>query len=268
MALLEVNDIHVSYGSIVALRGVTLQVHAGERIALLGANGAGKSTTLRAISGMNSVTSGTIHMDGQPIQNLPPYEVVKHGITHGPEGRELFGALSVEENLRLGFWPQLKRGASKSDYHAMLDRCYGLFPRLKERRKQECITLSGGEQQMLVMARALMSNPKVLMMDEMSLGLAPMIVQQLFDIAAEVNQQGTAVVIVEQFVHTALNNTDRAYVLEKGTVVLEGKSKDLLADPDLLAAYLGESDHGAKKEEAPAGKPAKAPAKRKSRSTG
>jgi len=256
MALLEVNDIHVSYGSIVALRGVTLQVHAGERVALLGANGAGKSTTLRAISGMNSVRSGSITMDGQPIHNLPPYEVVKHGITHGPEGRELFGALSVEENLRLGFWPQLKAGASKGDYNAMLDRVYGQFPRLKERRKQECITMSGGEQQMLVMARALMSNPKVLMMDEMSLGLAPMIVQQLFDIAAEVNEQGTAVVIVEQFVHTALNNTDRAYVLEKGTAVLEGKSKDLLSDPELLAAYLGESDHGsAKSDEAPA-KPA------------
>lgn len=255
MALLEVNDIHVSYGSIVALRGVTLEVHAGERIALLGANGAGKSTTLRAISGMNSVTSGSIHMDGQPIQNLPPYEVVKHGITHGPEGRELFGALSVEENLRLGFWPELKRGKSRGDYHAMLDRVYGLFPRLKERRKQEAITMSGGEQQMLVMARALMSNPRVLMMDEMSLGLAPMIVQQLFDIAAEVNQQGTAVVIVEQFVHTALNNTDRAYVLEKGTVVMESKSKDLLADPALLAAYLGESDHGAAKKDEPA-KPA------------
>jgi branched-chain amino acid transport system ATP-binding protein len=258
MALLEVNDIHVSYGSIVALRGVTLAIQAGERVALLGANGAGKSTTLRAISGMNGITSGSIHMDGQPIHNLPPYEVVKHGITHGPEGRELFGALSVEENLRLGFWPQLKRGAGKGDYHAMLERVYDLFPRLRERRKQEAITMSGGEQQMLVMARALMSNPKVLMMDEMSLGLAPMIVQQLFDIAAEVNQQGTAVVIVEQFVHTALNNTDRAYVLEKGTVVLEGKSKDLLADPELLAAYLGEADHGGgdAKAEEPKAKPA------------
>lgn len=238
MALLEVSNIGVAYGSITALRDISLQVDGGERVAILGANGAGKTTTLRAIAGMQPPKEGEIWIDGARVDGLPAHQVVAHGVAHAPEGRELFGALTVEENLRLGFWPQIKQG-NKRAYKESLDRVFGLFPRLKERRKQEAITLSGGEQQMLVVARALMSSPKVLMVDEISLGLAPMIVSQLYDIIQEAHAQGTAVVIVEQFVHTALDNTDRAYVLEKGQVALTGLSRELLDNPDVLAAYLG-----------------------------
>ncbi len=243
MALLEVNDVTASYGAVTALRGVTMEVDAGEAIALLGANGAGKSTTLRLISGLVSPDDGTVVLDGKPIHGLPAHKVVGHGVGQVPEGRELFPDLTVEENLRYGYWPRHK---DKAGYQRQLDMAFDLFPRLKERRKQHAITLSGGEQQMLVVARALMSSPKVLMCDELSLGLAPKIVSQLYDILAAVNAEGTAVIIVEQFVHTALRNTDRAYVLEKGQVVVDGKSSELADSPELLAAYLGgEATEGA-----------------------
>lgn len=240
MALLEVDGIHVSYGPIVALRGVSLRVDAGERIALLGTNGAGKTTTLRAISGMMAPSQGTIVLDGQEIQGQPAYEVVQNGVAHGPEGRELFPGLTVEENLRFGFWPRHKEPEL---YGPQLEHVFELFPRLEERRKQAAATMSGGEQQMLVVARALMSKPRVLMVDELSLGLAPKIVALLFEIIEQVNSEGTAVIIVEQFVDMALRHTDRAYVLAKGKVVMEGPSSELRESPDLLESYLGGSGH-------------------------
>lgn len=261
MALLEVDSLDVYYGSIQALRGVSLNVDAGERVALLGPNGAGKSTTLRTVSGLLSPKKGKITFNSEEIQGLPAYEVVGKGVAHGPEGRALFPTLSVEENLRFGFLPRLRSDVSVNDskpgrifektkrlllpsgsaraYAAQLAYVFQYFPILKERRKQAAGTLSGGEQQMLVMARALMSSPKLLIMDELSLGLAPKVVATLFDILREVNKEGTAVLIVEQFVHLALENTSRAYVLAKGEVVLEGDSGELLASPELMAAYLG-----------------------------
>lgn len=237
MSLLTVKGIDVHYGPIQALRGITLTVHEAERVALLGANGAGKTTTLRTISGMLSPTHGTIEFRGEPIGGLKPNQIVAKGIAHLPEGRELFSGMSVEENIRAGFWSRRKSGAS---FDQMRDRVMDHFPILRQRAKQAAGTLSGGEQQMLGVARALMSNPNLLIVDELSLGLAPKIVAQLFEILAEVNAEGTAVLIVEQFVHMALANTDRAYVLSKGEVALEGESADLLADPKLIASYLGD----------------------------
>lgn len=238
MALLEAHDLAVFYGPVQALRNVSLHIEAGEMVALIGANGAGKTTTLRTLSGMLSPRSGAITFDGDRVDGMPPYAVVERGLAHVPEGRELFGAMSVEENLRLGFYS--KRQAKDFDRRA--DRVMDYFPILRERASQASATLSGGEQQMLVVARALMSEPKMLLVDELSLGLAPMIVAQLFEILRTVNESGTAVVLVEQFVHMALGNTDRAYVLQKGEVVAEGKSADLLADESLIASYLGEAD--------------------------
>jgi branched-chain amino acid transport system ATP-binding protein len=236
-ALLAADDLEVFYGPVQALRGVTLQVNEGEMVALVGANGAGKTTTLRTLSGMLSPRRGTITFDGARIDRLPPYAVVERGLAHVPEGRELFGAMSVEENLRLGFYS--KRGAK--DFDARAARVMDHFPILRERASQASATLSGGEQQMLVVARALMSGPRLLLVDELSLGLAPKIVTQLFEILRAVNAEGTAVVLVEQFVHMALGNTDRAYVLQKGEVVAEGRSADLLHDESLVASYLGEA---------------------------
>lgn len=242
MPLLEVKDIDVHYGSIQALRGVSLHVDAGERVALLGANGAGKTTTLRTISGLLNPRSGSIALDGEEIGKLPAHDVVGKGVSHGPEGRALFTTLSVEENLRFGYLPKRK---DRSGYKSALERVFHYFPRLEERRKQAAGTLSGGEQQMLVVARALMSSPRLLMVDELSLGLAPKVVSTLFDIIRYVNSEGTAVLIVEQFVHMALANTDRAYVLAKGQVVLDGNSKELSKSEELLSSYLGaEGDAG------------------------
>jgi branched-chain amino acid transport system ATP-binding protein len=236
--LLTVDEIDVFYGPIQALRGVSMTIGSGERIALVGANGAGKTTTLRAISGLLAPTKGQIVFDGEPIHAMPANKVISRGIAHLPEGRELFSGLSIEENLRAGYWS--KRGTDFS-FNKQRDRVMDFFPILRERAKQAAGTLSGGEQQMLGVARALMSNPRLLIVDELSLGLAPKIVSQLFDILREVNLEGTAVLIVEQFVHMALANTDRALVLAKGQVVLQGRSSDLLADPKLIASYLGES---------------------------
>jgi branched-chain amino acid transport system ATP-binding protein len=255
--LLEVNDLDLHYGPIQALRSISLAIHPGERMALVGANGAGKTSTLRAISGLMSPTAGEIRFEGEPIHKLAANAVVQLGIAHLPEGRELFFGLSVEENLRAGFWTQRGKGRSYKDQR---NRVMDHFPILRERAHQAAGTLSGGEQQMLGVARALMSNPKLLLVDELSLGLAPKIVAQLFDILAEVNAEGTAVLIVEQFVHMALANTDRAIVLAKGEVVLEGRSADLLADPKLIASYLGEEVP--EPASAPAPAPAPAPARK------
>lgn len=241
MALLEVANIDVYYGAIQALRGVSLHVEEGEMIALAGANGAGKTTTLRTISGLLSPATGSITFEGKAIHGLAAYEVVALGLALLPEGRELFSALTVVENLKLGYWAKRKQ---KGDLQKRTDYVMDHFPRLRERAQQAAGTLSGGEQQMLGVARALMSSPKLLIVDELSLGLAPLIVTQLFEILEEVNREGTSVLLVEQFVHLALQHTARAYVLQKGEVVMEGVSKDLLADPTLVASYLGDAAAG------------------------
>lgn len=238
--LLSVDSIEVFYGEIRALSGVSLEVREGEMVALLGANGAGKTSTLRTISGLVPVTAGSVTFDGHPIQNLPAHRIVGQGMAHLPEGRELFPELSVLENLRMGYWTQRKGAGKHRSYESQLDTVMDHFPRLRERSSQAAGSLSGGEQQMLGVARALMSSPRLLLVDELSLGLAPKIVQQLFEILREVNAAGTAVLLVEQFVHLALANTHRAYVLARGQVVLEGPSQELAHRPELTEAYLGE----------------------------
>ena len=239
--VLDIRGIDVFYGPIQALRGVSLHVDAGEMVALVGANGAGKTTTLRTISGMLAPVAGEIEFDGERISGLPPYRVVERGVAHLPEGRELFADLSVLDNLRLGNWTTRKTGSFRARVDTVMDH----FPILRERAHQAAGTLSGGEQQMLGVARALMSGPRLLIVDELSLGLAPKVVAQLFEILAEVNAEGTSVLLVEQFVHMALEHTDRAYVLVKGEVALEGPSRELLDAPELMSAYLGEADQSA-----------------------
>ena len=237
--MLDIQDIDVFYGPVQALRGVSMHVEEGEMVALLGANGAGKTTTLRAISGLLSPSKGSIRIAGDEAGGLPAQKVVRLGVAHLPEGRELFSELTVVENLRLGHWSQRKESGSRLDER--MERMFELFPRLRERAGQAAGTMSGGEQQMLAVARALMSRPRLLLVDELSLGLAPIVVAQLFDAIAEVNREGTAVLLVEQFVHLALQHTARAYVLAKGEVAIQGHSDELLASPELMAAYLGEA---------------------------
>jgi branched-chain amino acid transport system ATP-binding protein len=235
--LLRVDGIDAFYGPVQALRNVSLSIGQGEKIALLGANGAGKTTTLRAISGIVAPASGEISFGGKRTDRLPAHKVVGLGVAHLPEGRQLFSGLSVEENLKFGYYP--RRRQKNGSLTAELDRVMGYFPKLRERRKQAAGTLSGGEQQMLGVARALMSAPKLLLVDELSLGLAPIIVADLFDILDEVNKTGTAILIVEQFVHLALKHTDRAYVLQKGEVATSRPSSELLGDESLVESYLG-----------------------------
>ena len=235
--MLVVDGIDVFYGPIQALRSLSIEVHDGEMVALLGANGAGKTTTLRAISGLIPVAEGSIVFDGVELAGLPAHKIVTRGVAHVPEGRELFPQLSVLDNIKMGYWA---KRAERGGYQRMVDQVMDHFPILRERADQAAGTLSGGEQQMLVMARALMSSPRLLIVDELSLGLAPMIVSQLFDILRTVNREmGTAILLVEQFVHMALGHTDRAFVLSKGEVAFSGASADMLADEALLETYLG-----------------------------
>jgi branched-chain amino acid transport system ATP-binding protein len=237
VALLEVGGLDVWYGRAQVLRGVRLRVDEGELVALLGPNGAGKTTTLRTIAGLLSPGGGTVTFDGSPIVGLPPHRLAARGLAFVPEGRDLFPSLTVEENLRYGFWTRRR----VDRWRPQLDRAYAWFPALAERRASAAGRLSGGEQQMLAVARALMSSPRLLIVDELSLGLAPLVVEQLFAILREVNATGTAVLLVEQFVHLALANTSRAYVLAKGEIRLEKASNDLLGDPKLVASYLGDA---------------------------
>jgi len=239
--LLDVVAIDVSYGPVTALRDVSLHIDAGEMVALLGANGAGKTTTLRAISGRLHPTRGSITFDGEDITAIDPHRAVTRGIAHLPEGRELFPTMTVDENLRAGAWSCRRDSVAVA---AGRDRAYASFPILAQRSRQAAGTLSGGEQQMLAVARALMSEPRLLIVDELSLGLAPMIVEQLFSILRDVNAAGTAILIVEQFVSMALSNTDRAYVLSNGRVALNGRSTDLLGNSRLVTTYLGDESNG------------------------
>ncbi|MEP9372739.1 ABC transporter ATP-binding protein [Mesorhizobium sp. KR1-2] len=233
--LLEVRDLHVHYQKVAALKGISLQVPSGGIVTIIGANGAGKSTTLRAISGLVRPSKGEIHFDGQRIDNLPPEQIVGRGIAHVPEGRRVFPDLSVEENLRIGAFLRADKDGIERD----LEDVFRRFPRLKERRTQWARTLSGGEQQMVAIGRALMSGPKLLLLDEPSMGLSPVMVQEIARIVADIAETGVPVVLVEQNAGLALRLASYAYVLEIGTVALEGRAADLRTNDHVRRAYLG-----------------------------
>jgi branched-chain amino acid transport system ATP-binding protein len=235
--LLEVTDIETYYGSIQALKGITIDVHEGEIVTLIGANGAGKSTTLRSINGLNHPRHGTIAFRGRDITHDPPHDIVKLGIAQSPEGRKLFPRMSVTENLEMGAFQRKDRGNFKED----MDRVFELFPRLAERRHQKAGTLSGGEQQMCAIGRALMARPTLLMLDEPSMGLAPIFVERIFETIVEVNRQGTSILLVEQNALMALDVANRGYVLETGHVALADEAKALAKNEDVRKTYLGEA---------------------------
>ena len=233
--MLKIDNIHVYYGAIHALKGVSLEVRKGEIVTLIGANGAGKSTTLRTVSGLLAPKSGAITFLGENIAGTPAHEIVKHGISQVPEGRRIFAEMSVQENLELGAFTRKDKDGVAKDF----DLVYRRFPRLEERRKQQAGTLSGGEQQMLAMGRALMSRPKLLLLDEPSMGLAPLLIKEIFSIIVDINKTGTTVLLVEQNANMALSIANRAYVLETGRITLSGDAKELAASEDVRKAYLG-----------------------------
>jgi branched-chain amino acid transport system ATP-binding protein len=237
---LEVKDLHVHYGKIEAIKGISVVVNEGEIVTLIGANGAGKTTTLKTISGLRPLSSGSVTFDGQDISKMAAHDRVRLGISQAPEGRGIFSGMTVLENLEMGKYHLKMR---KSEIATDLERIYDLFPRLKERAGQAGGTLSGGEQQMLAIGRALMSRPKVLLLDEPSMGLAPLMIQNIFNIITEINKTGVTILLVEQNAQQALQRAHRAYVLEVGNVVKEAKASDLLNDPAVRAAYLGTGAH-------------------------
>jgi branched-chain amino acid transport system ATP-binding protein len=236
-ALLRLDDIRVFYGSIEAVKGVSIDVYRGEIVTLIGANGAGKSTTLRSINGLNRPRSGSIVFDGREITRAAPHEIVRLGIAQSPEGRRLFPRMTVLENLEMGAFQRSDRAGIRED----LDRVFDLFPRLAERRTQKAGTMSGGEQQMCAIGRALMARPKLLMLDEPSMGLAPIFVQRIFETIVEVNKQGTSILLVEQNALMALDVASRGYVLETGHVALSDDAKTLAKNPEVRKTYLGET---------------------------
>jgi branched-chain amino acid transport system ATP-binding protein len=233
--LLELDDLHVYYGNIEALKGVSLTVNRGEVVTLIGSNGAGKSTTLRAISGTHKPRTGTVKLAGQEIQHLPAHEIVTFGVAHSPEGRKVFSRMTVYENLQMGAFS--RRGQKIDDDVA---RVFDLFPRLRERRSQKAGTMSGGEQQMLAMGRALMARPTILLLDEPSMGLSPILTEQIFKIISEINGQGTTVLLVEQNALMALNAAHRGYVIQTGKIILADTAANLAANEQVRQAYLGE----------------------------
>jgi branched-chain amino acid transport system ATP-binding protein len=237
---LEIKDLHVHYGKIEAIKGISVVVNEGEIVTLIGANGAGKTTTLKTISGLRKASSGQIIFNGQDISNVPAHERVDLGLSQVPEGRGIFPGMTVLENLEMGKFHRKNRKAEMTED---LDKIYALFPRLKERSSQAGGTLSGGEQQMLAIGRALMSRPKVLLLDEPSMGLAPLMIQNIFNIITEINKAGVTILLVEQNAQQALQRSDRAYILETGNVVKEAKASDLLNDPAVREAYLGTGAH-------------------------
>jgi len=235
--MLKLDNINLYYGAIHALKDISIEVEKGQIVTLIGANGAGKTSTLRAISGLNPIKSGSIEFNGKVLKNIPAYQLVKMGISMVPEGRRIFANLSVMENLELGAYIRKDSKAVKADY----DRIFQLFPRLLERKNQVAGTLSGGEQQMLAIGRALMSKPEILLMDEPSMGLAPIIVKDIFNIIKEINGEGVTVLLVEQNAHMALSIAHKAYVLETGRIILSGDADNLLNDESVKSAYLGDS---------------------------
>lgn len=236
MAMLEVRDLQVYYGMIHAIKGISFDVNQGEVIALIGANGAGKTTTLHTITGLLAPKSGSVLFEGKDITKVPAHKIVSMGMAHVPEGRRVFAELSVYENLKMGAYTR----KDKKEIEESLANVYKRFPRLEERKNQMAGTLSGGEQQMLAMGRALMSKPKIILMDEPSMGLSPIFVNEIFDIIRAVSESGTTVLLVEQNAKKALSISDRAYVLETGTITMSGKAKDLLEDEAVKKAYLSE----------------------------
>ncbi len=235
--ILELHDVHTYYGSIQALKGISLDVSQGEIVTLLGANGAGKTTTLRSINGLNRPRQGSIRFEGQEITETPPHEIVARGIAQSPEGRRLFPRMTVLENLEMGAFQRTDRAGIKED----LERVFGLFPRLHERRSQKAGTLSGGEQQMCAIGRALMARPRLLLLDEPSLGLAPIFVERIFEIVETINKQGTSILLVEQNALMALDAAHRGYVLETGRIVLADSAAALKRNEQVRKTYLGES---------------------------
>jgi branched-chain amino acid transport system ATP-binding protein len=235
MAFLELDDIQTYYGNIQALKGISIEVNEGECVTLIGSNGAGKSTTLRSISGLTPPRSGSIRFDGREISQLPPQDIVGLGICQSPEGRKCFQRMTVRENLELGAYLRRDHAGVRED----LDRVYDLFPRLKERETQKAGTMSGGEQQMLAIGRALMGKPKLLLLDEPSMGIAPILVERIYETIAEINQQGMTILLVEQNANFALDVSERGYVLETGSVSLTDASAALRTNPDVQKAYLG-----------------------------
>jgi len=234
--VLRVEDVHTFYGSIEALKGISLDVREGEIVTLIGANGAGKSTTLRSINGLNHPRQGKIFFRGTDVTSMPPHQIVKRGISQSPEGRKLFPRMSVIENLEMGAFQRTDRGGIRED----MDRVFSLFPRLAERRTQKAGTMSGGEQQMLAIGRALMARPKLLLLDEPSMGLAPIFVEKIFEIVKEINEQGTPILLVEQNALMALDTADRGYVLETGKIALADDAKNLRQNEQVRKTYLGE----------------------------
>jgi branched-chain amino acid transport system ATP-binding protein len=235
MALLEVNDVHTFYGNIEALKGVSIEVEEGECVTLIGSNGAGKSTTLRSISGLTPPRQGSIRFKDREITETPPQEIVSMGVAHSPEGRHVFSRMSVHENLMLGAYLRRDEAVVNED----LERVYSLFPRLKERERQKGGTMSGGEQQMLAIGRALMAQPTLLLLDEPSMGIAPILVERIYQTIAEINKQGTTILLVEQNANFALEVSSRGYVLETGSVTISDQSASLRENPEVQKAYLG-----------------------------
>jgi branched-chain amino acid transport system ATP-binding protein len=235
MALLEITDIHTYYGNIEALKGITVEVEEGECVTLIGSNGAGKSTTLRSVSGLTPPRQGSIRFNGREITETPPQDIVAMGVAQSPEGRHVFPRMTVNENLLLGAY--LRR--DQAEIAADLERVYDLFPRLKERERQKGGTMSGGEQQMLAIGRALMARPTLLLLDEPSMGIAPILVERIYETIAEINRQGTTILLVEQNANFALDVSSRGYVLETGSVALADKSAALRENPEVQRAYLG-----------------------------
>jgi branched-chain amino acid transport system ATP-binding protein len=235
--ILELSDVHTYYGSIQALKGISLEVYDGEIVTLLGANGAGKSTTLRSINGLNRPRQGKITFQGRDITGVPAHQIVKRGIAQSPEGRRLFPRMTVIENLEMGAFQRTDRSEIRAD----MDRVFELFPRLHERRSQKAGTMSGGEQQMCAIGRALMARPKLLLLDEPSLGLAPIFVERIFDIIKQINEQGTSILLVEQNALMALDAADRGYVLETGRIVLADSAESLKTNEQVRKTYLGET---------------------------
>ena len=236
-ALLELDKVEVAYGGIHAVKGIDLIVRQGELVCLIGANGAGKTTTLKGITGLQPVSAGKVVYDGNDVTGNPAFQLVRKGLSMVPEGRGVFGALTIEENLAMGAYSRRDRKEIKQD----VERVFGLFPRLKERERQTAGTLSGGEQQMLAMARAIMSRPKLLLLDEPSMGLAPLMVQKVFETVLAISGEGVTILLIEQNAKLALEVSNRGYVMESGTITLSGDARDLLSNPKVREAYLGES---------------------------
>jgi branched-chain amino acid transport system ATP-binding protein len=237
--MLTITDLHAAYGKVEVLHGISLEVPKGKLVTLIGSNGAGKTTTMRAISGMIKPRSGSVMLGGRDVTGMESHKIARAGLAHSPEGRRVFSTMTVTDNLLLGAFPRFTRARPRGDIQRDLDRALDMFPRLKERREQLAGTLSGGEQQMLAMARAVMLNPEVILLDEPSMGLAPILVEEVFRIIARLKSEGVTMLLVEQFAAAALNVADYGYVLENGSISVHGPAQSLKTDPKVIAAYLG-----------------------------